>query len=267
MNDVETLLTEHLRTKAAALAPADRLGRVHAEAVTPRPAWRPRGRRRAFVERPAWLGAAAGAALLAGAGVFTAFQWSESDPPAPTVPAGALPVTPGPTINDHWHAAYAFWVCGRWVTLQGALEDAGAAGNQAYLASGLHSHDDGVIHVHPFGSAGSGPNATLGSFLSGYAVELTDDSLRVPPEQGGVDGEMACDGEPAELTVTVWPDAGDPSASWTYTEDLADVPLRDGAAMTIAVAVPGTPIPMPPAATDLEELGAVDGGAAVPTGP
>jgi hypothetical protein len=266
MNDVETLLTDHLQTKAAALTPANRLARVRAEVATPRTPWRPRGRVRAFVVRPVWLGAAAGVVATAGVASFAAVQWSESEPPSPTVAPGALPVTPGPTINDHWHTAYAFWLCGEWVTLQGALEEPGAVGNQEYLASGIHSHDDGVIHIHPFTSAGSGPNATLGTFLAGYGVELGDDSLRFPPAQGPGDVPMRCGAEPARLTVTLWPDADDPDESVVYTDRLADVPLGDGAAMTIAVTSDGS-VPLPPAAPNVAELGAVDGGGPVDTAP
>lgn len=259
MNDVETLLSDHLRAKATELDVVSRLDQVHAQRAA-----RATQARRPFVVRPAWLGIAAGAVAVAGVGVALANRVSDSGAPAPTVPSGALPVEPGPTVNDHWHEAYAFWLCGEWVTLRGALEQ---PLNEAYVASGLHSHDDGVVHIHPFGTAGSGSNATLGTFLAGYGVELTDESLRFPPDQRSDELPMTCDGAPAQLSVTVWRDAADSTRLATFVDDLADVPLRDGAAMTIALAPPGTPIPMPPAAPDLDALGAADGAAVTTEAP
>lgn len=258
MNDVETLLTDHLRTKAAAVRPTDRLRQVHAgRGSGALPGRRNAGtdRRRRFVVRPAWLGVAAGTVAAAGAGTVVLVDRS-SQPPSPTVPPGALPVTPGPTVNDHWHEAYGFWLCDEWVTLNGAAEN---PVNDAYVRSGLHSHDDGVIHIHPFTSAGTGENATLGTFLTVYGVELSDDALRFPADQGG-DMALTCDGAPAALSVTVWPDADSSAARATVTSDLAGIRLLDGAAMTIAIATPGASIPMPPSAPDLDALAVVDGG-------
>jgi hypothetical protein len=257
MNDLERLLTDHLGSKAASLAPTDRLNQVHAAGRAASI-----GRTR-FAVPPAWLGAAAGVLAAVGVGAVIVERASDPSPPPATVAPGALPVMPGPTVNDHWHQAYAFWLCGEWMTLRGALEQPPL--NERYITTGIHSHDDGVIHIHPFGSLGSGPNATLGAFLGGYGVVLTDDSLQFPRDQRREALGSTCNGEPAELTVTVWPDAADPNVSVIYTDRLADVQLRDGAAMTIALST-GASSPMPPAAADLDELGAVDGGGTTPGG-
>lgn len=268
MNDIEEILVDHLRHRAGAIHPALRLEHVHAG----RPASALQGRVRdgaragaRFAAPPAWLAVAAGAVAVAGAGAFAlAVRSPNESPSSPTAPPGALPVSPGPTITDHWHEAYGFSVCGEWISpLRGALEMATEPGQQAYVATGLHSHDDGVIHIHPFGSAGTGVNATLGTFLQNYGVELTDDALRFPADQGGFTAPTTCDGEPAELRVVVWPAADDPTAFVTIREDLRAVPLLDGAAMTIAVAAPGAEIAPPPSAADLDALAAVDAGSVV----
>ena len=87
--------------------------------------------------------------------------------------------------------------------------------NTDFLRTGVHSHDDGVIHWHASTSAATGKNATLGLFLDNYGVELDDDSLKFPENQGGkeyVEGETECpDGEDGELTVTVWDSPEDTS--------------------------------------------------------
>jgi hypothetical protein len=63
---------------------------------------------------------------------------------------------PGPRINDHWHAAIGVNLCGTW---QANLP-------QYESSTGLHSHGDGFMHMHPFSAAGAGGNATVGLFYS-----------------------------------------------------------------------------------------------------
>src|SRR6187397_724629 len=45
-----------------------------------------------------------------------------------------------PGITDHWHAAYGVDICGE---LQPPLSSGTADPN------GIHTHDDGVMHIHP----------------------------------------------------------------------------------------------------------------------
>ena len=57
-----------------------------------------------------------------------------------------------PTVNDHWHAAYGFYLCDTWEQLAGNLEETDTSGqliSSRFLRTGIHSHDDGVIHWHP----------------------------------------------------------------------------------------------------------------------
>ena len=109
--------------------------------------------------------------------------------------------------------------------LTGNIEEVDAAGNlvgtEAYVTSGVHSHDDGVIHWHPTGSRATGNNAQLEVFFDNYGVESPTPSwcsLRAasrstgnpPPEDFPLtyeEGETQCDGEDARLTVVVWEDA------------------------------------------------------------
>ena len=90
-------------------------------------------------------------------------------------------------INDHWHVAYGFDLCDteEFVKLDGALEETDANGqlvNNDFLRTGVHSHDDGVIHWHAYTSAAVGKRATLGVFLDNYGVELDRRLAEVPGE-------------------------------------------------------------------------------------
>ena len=175
-----------------------------------------------------------------------------------------------PTVNDHWHAAYGFNLCGEWYQLQGNLEETTASGqlvNQEFLRTGVHSHDDGVIHWHPYTSRAVGKNATLGVFLDTYGVELTDDSLKFPednllgPSEDGeyIEGETQCDGEDAELSVRVWDSYTDTDAGQRYIANMDRIHIdNDGMVFSIYFAPKDAEQTMPPWASELPTLGAAD---------
>ena len=160
-----------------------------------------------------------------------------------------------PIVNeDHWHAAYGVDICGEFQPAIPEFES----------PIGIHTHADGVIHIHPFSSGGAGENATLGAFLEGAGVELTDDSITINGETW-TEGDQDCDGEAAEVVVAQWQDVqsndGEPAL---IRRDFNDIRFReDGEGYTIAFVPEGTTdIPKPDSAGNLAELGAADGGAA-----
>jgi hypothetical protein len=157
-----------------------------------------------------------------------------------------------PVIGDHWHAAFGISVCGEWQPGIPEFE----------TTTGIHTHGDGVIHIHPFSQSGAGENATLGTFLEDTAVDLSDDELTIG-EQTWKEGEDQCDGEAAELVVAQWEDVSDESAAPALlTGGLNDIRFRsDGEGYTLAFVPEGeTDIPKPETAANLAELGAVDAG-------
>jgi hypothetical protein len=176
-----------------------------------------------------------------------------------------------PTIDDHWHVAYGFDLCDTegQQKLTGNKEETDASGqlvSTAYLRTGVHSHDDGVIHWHPSTSAATGHNAVLGVFLDVYGVELTDSELRFPADQldGAkyVEGETKCGDEDGTLAVAVWnnfTDTGDPTV---YTSDFTDIRIDRNSMVIVIAFIPDSEDPrdivMPPWAADLPSLGALD---------
>jgi hypothetical protein len=184
-----------------------------------------------------------------------------------------------PFATDHWHGAYGFQLCSDTpnVQLTGTIEEVDAAGNligtEAYITSGVHSHDDGVIHWHPNGSRATGHNAKLGVFFDNYGVKISDTKLELPAGGFTVDGaappedfplvyeegETKCDGEDARLTVVVWENANDPDSSQVYTSSFDDIPFdKNGLAITIAFVPDDVDVEMPASAANLEELGGLD---------
>ena len=95
-----------------------------------------------------------------------------------------------------------------------------------------------------------------------YDVELDDESLRFPENQGGeefIEGETKCGDEDAELKVVVWDNFNDTGDGTTYVSDFDDIRItKDGMAITIAFVPSGTDVVKPESAANLPELGAVD---------
>ena len=156
-----------------------------------------------------------------------------------------------PVINqDHWHAAIGISICGEAQPPTGEFES----------RIGIHTHGDGVIHIHPFSGGGSGENATLGAYLEGAGIELTDSKLTIGDESWE-EGEDECDGEPAELVVAQWKNVQSTDENPALIRrDFGDIRFReDGEGYTIAFVPEGTTdIPKPESAAQLAELGAID---------
>jgi hypothetical protein len=189
-----------------------------------------------------------------------------------------------PTASDHWHHAYGFNLCGEWFQLEGDAEQQGTENYNAYARTGIHSHDDGLIHWHPFTSAAVGSNARLGVFLDTYGVELTNSKIEFPESQEAAlrttfpdreevrvweNGETTCniDGseEEGSLKVVVWDNFTDTDDGTTYIADFDNIALDQDQMVVVMAFVPdGTDIVMPPWAPDLPSLGAIDSGQLAP---
>ena len=157
------------------------------------------------------------------------------------------PNTTAPTVTDHWHAAVGFYTCD---TFQPDL----AEGSDPF---GIHTHGDGIIHIHPFSSASSGNNARIGRFFETQSVTVTPDQLTLPSGEWKAGTEPGCNGEPAKIVMAKWAreSAEEPTI---YTEDFGDVRfLNDQELYTIAY-VPEdfdtTQIPKPASLPRLAEV-------------
>jgi len=187
-----------------------------------------------------------------------------------------------PTIDDHWHQAYGFYLCDTWVQLTGNKEDSAAPGFDEFQRTGIHSHDDGIIHWHPFTSASVGRRAKLSLFMDVYGVQLDNDKLVFPEDQrsqlaepfqaDGIfeEGETKCtvDGkeEDAELKVVVWDNFSDTDDGTTYIADFDNIAVnQDAMVFSIAFVPADTAVGMPPWAQNLPELAGADNGQVVPT--
>jgi hypothetical protein len=153
--------------------------------------------------------------------------------------------------GDHWHAAYGVNICGQ---EQPPMSD-GPAGDPL----GIHSHGDGIIHIHPFLRSAAGQNADIGVFFDTVEIQVDDDRIVLPDGTEFVEGEEQCDGEDAQVQVAVWNSAEDAAngeePARILTDDFSSIRFRDDReAYTIAFLPEGDEIPAPTSVPTLDSL-------------
>ncbi len=87
---------------------------------------------------------------------------------APSPEPGGDAIT-GPRVGDHWHAVYEYIVCG---------EKQPPA--PLWSGSGVHTHADGIMHIHPFVASEEGAGARLVKWFEYGGGLLDEDEVRLP---------------------------------------------------------------------------------------
>jgi len=143
-----------------------------------------------------------------------------------------------PVVGDHWHAAIGVNVCGTWQPDAPEFHER----TGTVLQAGIHSHGDGLIHLHPYSSDEAGTRATLGRFFEFGGWDLSTSSISLWTGQRYDDGFL-CDDEPTALRWSVNGEerTGDPSG---YRPEQGDV-------IAIAILPEGDEIGEPPSAARL----------------
>ncbi len=148
---------------------------------------------------------------------------------------------------DHWHSGYEVRVCGE---RQLPYPD-----DSASDVTGIHSHGDGLIHIHPFQHDVAGGGALLGVFFDEIEIAFDDSTLELSSGEVLREGEVLCDGAEAELRVVRWPDL-DGHQPEMFTEGLRGVGLTaNGQLFSIVWVGPNTRVDeiAPPDAAFLRE--------------
>ncbi len=162
-----------------------------------------------------------------------------------TIPAAAL--APSSINQDHWHAAYGVYLCDHFAPV---LID------QHEDRLGIHTHGEGVIHIHPLVPESSGPNAQLGLFAAQVGLGLHDDQIQMPDGTTYRNGDT-CPGTDQKMTLRVYEWIADQPdlPPQVFTRDLTHIPFtRDRTAFTIAMVPDGVTPPMPPSVAELDHL-------------
>ncbi|MGH1493890.1 MAG: OmpA family protein [Acidimicrobiales bacterium] len=181
---------------------------------------------------PGLFVAALGLILLAGIAAIVFFALNRES---------NIGVAPEASI-DHWHSAYLVHDCGSDLPATAEFP----------TTDGLHTHGDGLLHIHPYNPTVSGNNATLGEYFLASGAELTDVQFSTGNSDfvsATMSEEAGCEGEDAVLQLAVWRNAFDElSEPEIITENLADFQFETaGMAVTLALLPEGSEIPRPPA--------------------
>ncbi len=155
--------------------------------------------------------------------------------------------------SDHWHSAYAVYDCDRFLPAFTSAAD----------PDGIHSHQDGVIHIHPWNSSASGEDARLDVFFEAMGVRVSDDEIS-GPGIGVLEAGSDCNGEPTIIRAVrferlapeeIDPEDDDALASLAglytpaeeFTDDFNDIRLlEDLEAFTFARVPATSEVPPPP---------------------
>jgi hypothetical protein len=153
--------------------------------------------------------------------------------------------TPPRANQDHWHTAYGVYDCDKWLDPVTDQKD----------DNGIHTHGDGVVHVHPFVSKVAGKNATFGKFVTQVNAKIDTTSFSWPAggktvahKKGDKCGDVA-----GELKVFY--------DGKLVTTDPKDIKLTDRGKLVIAFVTPDKTVEAigdPPSVGNLDNLTDVD---------
>ena len=142
-----------------------------------------------------------------------------------------------PLLGDHWHAAVGVYVCGEFQpNPNDAKQD----------LSGIHSHGDGLMHIHPFGTRYTGDGANVAAFADQVGMEVENDRLKLADGRELANGDD-CGGQPGVVQLKAWTSDADETGRLVEGE-IGDYAPADGSLFTIAFAPEGADIPKPPSA-------------------
>jgi hypothetical protein len=153
-----------------------------------------------------------------------------------------------PNFQDHWHMAYAVYVCGEFKQPMA----------QPPTLIGIHTHTDGLIHIEPSSENDTGKFATVGRWESGqpgFHIDAT--SIENPGEKKLKNGDK-CGDKRATLQTRVWKNKDDNSPE-SVSGDPSKIRIKDQELVTFAFVPEGTTIPKPPSEGNLANPSAMEG--------
>jgi hypothetical protein len=138
-----------------------------------------------------------------------------------------------PQLGDHIHISFGIYVCDHFLPPLPAFE------NQL----GIHTHGDGLIHVHPFTPDATGGKARLLLFLSEAGVTVASSRQSMTVQGITYAAGDDCHGAPANALTLTWSGG----VAERTVRRIDDVRLdTDGDAIVLAFVPEGANVPLPP---------------------
>jgi hypothetical protein len=148
---------------------------------------------------------------------------------------------PHPRLGDHFHSAFAIYRCDSFLPNPNDVKED---------RLGIHSHGDGLIHIHPFSNSVTGDRATLAVWGDQVGIRFGDDEVRY----GNVtlrNGDT-CGDKKATLKMAIWPNPGATKPRIVTRGFGAHKLGTGGELITLALVPDGADIPQPPSKSELE---------------
>ena len=142
--------------------------------------------------------------------------------------------------KDHWHMAYGIYNCTKYLPALKADAD----------PTGVHTHGDGLIHIHPFAAAAAGANATLQRFFDAVGFAVTGNTITLQDGSKLKSGGK-CGSTKATVRTLLW--STRKTKTPTVVKDPGSLRLADQAIVAFVYAPPDATIPMPSSVAELED--------------
>lgn len=159
------------------------------------------------------------------------------------------PDTSAPQPGQHWHTALGFDICG---TFAPNIPDNGLD------PLGIHTHSDGIIHVHPFTSLAAGRKATLKVYFDTLNLGVNETKIEIPGADKKQNGDM-CGDKQGKVQVKVWDSRAPSDPGRMVSGSAAGIKMGDNMLVTIAFLPEGSEISRPPSEPELSRLTDVTG--------
>ena len=132
--------------------------------------------------------------------------------------------------DSHWHAALGVYDCDKWLSdgsgdgvwnwPNATPDQRPARADNTNVYAGLHSHDDGIIHMEPAVSEEAGRHATVGKYFEYGGWKLSSDGYTFVSGPGNqtttVKNGDQCAGKPGKLTWALAKFNGKPTDKQKY---------------------------------------------------
>lgn len=164
-----------------------------------------------------------------------------------------------PIIGDHWHAFLGADACGTWLPNASEFE---VRATEAGVKAGLHSHGDGLMHIHPFSTDEAGTKATVGRFVSYDGRDVSETSFKLWDAKQYKNGDKCATGaDKGKVGEVQWTVGrfGEPWKGTPRTGNPADYHAKNGDIVAVYFLPKGSKLPEPPdaesALANIEDLG------------
>jgi hypothetical protein len=189
--------------------------------------------------------------LVCCAAVFIAIVWTAI---ATDDDSNSAPLSEGPRVGDHRHAAFGVNVCGQWLAPAPQFEQ---RANEVGVTAGIHSHGDGLIHLHPFASD-EADDPSVGRFMDYGGWKLSSGAFTMWDNETHGTGQACAAGGTGRVQWVVG-QYGKPWPTKARSGDPADYQPENGDIVAIYFVPEGSPLPEPPdgqaALSSISDLG------------